>query len=513
MSKQVWLPILLLCLLCSFLYVPALNGPLLFDDIDNISSNNWVTNQSGSFDNLRAAAQSGRSSHLGRPISMLSFALHYLGNNTPSEVIYGMKIAGLVLHLLVGLLVFVVLRMLNELVQVRRGPQQSADPSLIRGNWLLPAICAGLWLLHPLHVSTTMYVVQRMTVLAALFSMLAITVFVYLRVSWTHRQPTVEDVIVGCLWVLILTLLSLLSKENGILAIPLIAVLELCFFRGVINGRTQKAVVALAGLTVFAIPFALSIVILWEPSFIVGGYGARDFTFHERILSEVVILKDYLGWLIFPRVDAYSFNHDNARIVSSAADIEFQWSLTLIITMLVAATLVARKWPFFLCGALFFFVGHSMESTVYPLELQFEHRNYLPSLGIVLMVYQLLKIIDDSQPRRTLVLVSLLLVSVLSLQLGLRSLRWSNEYVLTSHLVESERASYRSLTDHAAAMIRGPLALVPVNVADDITYQGGLLELRTVLERANAKRPHFTTHLSMELLVSLAIKEDAAEME
>ncbi|MEP0203466.1 MAG: hypothetical protein ABJ084_04390 [Halioglobus sp.] len=443
---------------------------------------------------------------------MLSFAPHYLGENAPTTIIYGMKAVGLALHLLVGLLVLAILRMLSEFVEFR-GCTQYADPKLKQGDWLLPVICAGLWLLHPLQVSTTMYVVQRMAILAALFTLAAIAIFVYLRMSWARRQPTLEEVAVGGVWIATLTLLSVLSKENGILTIPLIAVLELCIFAGVINRKTRKSLVALAGLMVFAIPLVLSMVFFLQPESIVAGYSSRSFTFYERIMSEVVILKDYLGWLIFPDIEAYSFNHDNVRVVSSATDLELRWSLALIVAMLVGSASVARKYPFFLCGALFFFVGHSLESTVLPLELQFEHRNYLPSFGIVLMVYQLLKILDDAQPRRVLILVSLMMVLLLSLQLGLRSLRWSNEYILTSHLAESEEASYRSLTDHAAAMIRGPLAIVPVNIADNAMYRESLIELRSVLDRANAKDPSLTTHLSLELLVSLAINEDIVEVD
>ncbi len=35
---------------------------------------------------------------------------------------------------------------------------------------------------------------------------------------------------------------------------------------------------------------------------------------------------------------------------------------------------------------LFFLVGHSMESSLYPLEMVYEHRNYLPGCMVVLAI-------------------------------------------------------------------------------------------------------------------------------
>ena len=42
-----------------------------------------------------------------------------------------------------------------------------------------------------------------------------------------------------------------------------------------------------------------------------------------------------------------------------------------------------KKHPVFSFAILWFFAGHVLESTVIPLELYFEHRNYLPALGII----------------------------------------------------------------------------------------------------------------------------------
>jgi tetratricopeptide (TPR) repeat protein len=45
-----------------------------------------------------------------------------------------------------------------------------------------------------------------------------------------------------------------------------------------------------------------------------------------------------------------------------------------------------KKHPVFSLGLLWFFAGHLMESTVIPLEIAYEHRNYLPMLGVLLAI-------------------------------------------------------------------------------------------------------------------------------
>ena len=37
-------------------------------------------------------------------------------------------------------------------------------------------------------------------------------------------------------------------------------------------------------------------------------------------------------------------------------------------------------------GLLFYPIAHTIESTVWPLELYFEHRNYLPSIGLSILM-------------------------------------------------------------------------------------------------------------------------------
>ena len=54
------------------------------------------------------------------------------------------------------------------------------------------------------------------------------------------------------------------------------------------------------------------------------------------------------------------------------------------------AFLLQRQNPLAALGIGWFFAGQLMESTIFPLELVFEQRNYLADFGLVLTVFSLL---------------------------------------------------------------------------------------------------------------------------
>jgi len=99
-----------------------------------------------------------------------------------------------------------------------------------------------------------------------------------------------------------------------------------------------------------------------------------------------VILWEYIRQIALPRANILGPFHD-AHKVYSWQNIEPYLSLAGWVGMVMAGMfflrhgLVGRSFAFFV---LFFLAGHQIESTVIPLELYFEHRNYLASLGLVL---------------------------------------------------------------------------------------------------------------------------------
>ncbi len=92
--------------------------------------------------------------------------------------------------------------------------------------------------------------------------------------------------------------------------------------------------------------------------------------------------------VLIPRPDAFSFYHDTFDV--STSPLKSPWTtlpaIVGLLALLILAFLFRRQRPLFSLGVAWFLVAHSITATVIPLELVFEHRNYLASAGLLLAV-------------------------------------------------------------------------------------------------------------------------------
>jgi len=58
----------------------------------------------------------------------------------------------------------------------------------------------------------------------------------------------------------------------------------------------------------------------------------------------------------------------------------------VIAVLVIFAFVTRKKYPLIFFGVLWFFIGHILESSFIPLDLYFEHRNYLPMVGLLLVL-------------------------------------------------------------------------------------------------------------------------------
>ncbi len=127
---------------------------------------------------------------------------------------------------------------------------------------------------------------------------------------------------------------------------------------------------------------------------------------------------------------------------------------TTLVSVLAWAVLVGlalwgvRRRALWSFALLWYLVGHSLESSFVSLELVFEHRNYLPSFGILFAAgYYLVWGLDRVVSKRRLVypLVGLV-VLVLAFITFTRAGIWSNQITLNTFTAKNHPESYRALT-------------------------------------------------------------------
>ncbi len=116
-----------------------------------------------------------------------------------------------------------------------------------------------------------------------------------------------------------------------------------------------------------------------------AGYSSRHFTMLERLLTETRIVVWYLSLLLWPAPSRMSIEHD---VELSTSLLNPLTTLPAMIFLGVLCWLILRyrrRYPLLSYGGAWFFLNLVIESTVVPLELIFEHRLYLPSVGFCLV--------------------------------------------------------------------------------------------------------------------------------
>ncbi|MBT4519792.1 MAG: hypothetical protein HOC23_07285, partial [Halieaceae bacterium] len=195
------------------------------------------------------------------------------------------------------------------------------------------------------------------------------------------------EILAAGLWLSLITAVATLSKENGALLPWLLAVVEVTLFRGQWRGARSR-VLARVGWLLLGLPLLLmAMILIIRPEIFTSGYQLRDFDLVERLMTQARLLWHYLGWLLLPDITAMGFQHDDIPLSGGLLQ---PWTTLLALLAWVgltaAALLLRRQYPMLLFALLVFAVGHVMESSVLALEMVFEHRNYLPSVGICLLI-------------------------------------------------------------------------------------------------------------------------------
>ncbi len=426
-------------LLCALVYSVALQGPLFFDDEPNLLANPQVQIDGKTLDEWRSAALSSYASILYRPVAMLTFAVNHVvvGAFTP----FSLKATNLAIHGVIAVLVFLLSQVLLRTPALRAHRLSACQRDIVA------LVAAAIWLLHPIHVPTVLYAVQRMAQLSTLFVLVGLLVFTHYRLRWADSGGGFGEVLAAMLWLVLLAILAVLSKENGALLPWLVVVVEVVLFRGAWSGTSRRPLVWLGWVALLLPVLVILAAYIVAPEILQDRYGGRDFTLGERLLTQGRVLWQYLGWMLFPNVLSMGFFHDDI-LVSRSLWAPFTTSLALLawIVVLIATLVWHRRYPLIAFAILFYLVAHSMESTVLPLEMVFEHRNYLPGTGFALLAsVGLFRCVALHERLRPHVVIGGVLC-VLAALLLVRTTAWSDEVSLARFNVinhpQSPRANF-----------------------------------------------------------------------
>jgi protein O-mannosyl-transferase len=449
----------------AIVYWPGLQGGFLFDDYPNIVDNQGVQPHDASLPSLVRAALASPASEFKRPLASLSFAANYLATGIDP---YWMKLTNLVLHLLNGLLVFLLTKLLFQSVSTEDQPRYSDVAATL--------VAAG-WMLLPINLTAVLYVVQRMESIANLFVLLGLIGYVTGRrrmlapavtpspvsrggVGRGHFSSDTRGLTLCLISITVPTAIGILAKETAVM-LPLYALLiEWTLFRfykpqepivllqeaSAMTWRRDFRVICLF-LLVLVTPMVIGLAWLLPGILRPETWAARDFTLSTRLLSEARIVVDYVTWTLLPTPDALSFYHDDFQISTGLLT---PWT-TLVSIATLAALVAMALWlrshrPLVALGIALFLGCQLLTGTILPLELIYEHRNYFASFGLLLAITPLLAVPRGQPfalPRHVLLAGLLLCWAALT---AMTAYAWGNPLRLGEDLAsrapQSPRAQY-----------------------------------------------------------------------
>lgn len=351
--------------LALFIYSQGWSGGWHFDDPANLSALSDIFDEGRL--SVSAAVQfvlSGDAGPLGRPIALLSFLVDGSSwSYGPKAMLY----TNTLLHILNGVFLF------SVFMYVGRIRKQSEQHTL----WVA-LFASFIWLVSPILVSSSLMVVQRMTVLSSTFMLLGVLGYLLGRTCLV-KSP-VRSMLVMLASIGLGTLLGILTKEQAVMLPSLVWILEVCLLPKPQLSKTNKKLWNAFKWLAFYLPTALIIAYLLRYLVRSGGvYTGREFDVAERLWTQSVILWDYVRLTFLPRALAFGPFHDDYPILQASV-------LTVVSTLswvalFITSWLVRHKTKLPLFAILWFLAAHLVESSVVGLELYFEHRNYIAIAG------------------------------------------------------------------------------------------------------------------------------------
>ncbi len=445
-----------LCLFVLLLvsYSNSFNTPWHFDDFDNITANPSVHIRELTGSELRKTFHTR--GFFARPVAYLSFGLNYYFGG---ENVFGYHAVNFIIHVLstfvLFLFIFETLRL--PLLRERYG----------KDAFLLAFGATLLWAIHPIHVTSVTYIVQRMSSMAGLFYILSMYGYLKGRTAPGRSRKVLFYTLSALAF-----LLSFGSKENALVLPLVLFVYDLLLIQGADKENIRRSLMVLAVPCLLVLGLGL---LYRDLSSLLQGYDTRPFTLVERLLTQPRVMFFYLSLLLYPIFSRLTLLYDLETSTSLFHPPTTVLAVAAMAAAIGLACLLARRRPLYSFCILFFFLNHLLEGSFLPLEMVYEHRNYIPSMMLFVPVAIFVRWVVNAFAgkrliRCTVVGAALFLVADLAHTTYMRNEIWRSELSLWTDNVEKSPRLSR------------PHALLGKTLLNEKQYPEALEEFKTAMQ-------------------------------
>ena len=482
---------LVITVVTALVYSNTLQSPFTFDDQPIISENSHIRLHEISANKIfNLLKKSGN-----RPVPMLSFALnYYIGGYSP----FGYHVVNITIHAITGILFFFFIQATAGLY-VKNNEER--EPLFSLPITIISIFTALLWVVHPVNTQSVTYIVQRMNSLSTMFCMLSFVLYIGGRSS-AGRKKNLALIAAVFSW-----MLALGSKENAAILPLLVLLYEWYFFQNLskewLNNHLKYFLTALVLFGVLAFAFLGTDPI--EKLKTLRDFSDGNFTFTERVLTQLRVIVYYISLFFYPNPSRLNLDYDFPLSYSMINPSTTLFSAIAIVGFIIIGVLTAKNNRMLSFCIFWFFITLVIESSIIPLAIIFEHRTYMPFMGIALLTVFLI----DRYARMNWVKILLccILISIGAVWTYQRNAIWKDPVTLWQDTVnkspEKARprftlgAAYAADDDYQKAMEQYKIALkldpdygeVHNNIGNLLAKEGRFEEAEIEYRLSLQKRP------------------------
>jgi protein O-mannosyl-transferase len=367
------------------------------------------------------------------------------------------------------------------------------------------AFFSGLvFALHPLNINAVAYIVQRMASLAAFFVILSVLCYSYAYHA-SKRSTSWSLYALSGLFIL----LGIFSKENAVMAVPLIMLYDYVFlsrFRGRIFVRR---ILFISVISVFSIGVASLFIGLPHAFMEVAGIFAHPnqplstsgrkawmavdvyWTPLQHILTECRVVSRYMLLILLPLPRFLVFDWWGFPVSAGLlSPITTLFSVTWLLALLIFPVRKLKRYPLLCFGVLWYLIAISLESfAAVGADLYFEHRNYLPLVGLVIGICgQLAFSLQGKIGGKKLIAVALVVCGALGIMTYSRNFVWHDSVTLWTDTLKKCPDNMRAMMSLGNSYLK----------ASDVRDAGRYYE-EVVRDSSYSKRPYFFNDAAFSL--------------
>ncbi|MFQ5455348.1 MAG: tetratricopeptide repeat protein [Nitrospirota bacterium] len=392
-TRHYLLAISLIIISSIIIYSNTLHVPFHYDDKPHIVNNRHIHIDNLSLSGLMDAGYKSIAYH--RPVTNISFAINYYFGRLSTS---GYHIVNILIHIITGITIYF---FLFTTLRIRYQETKESEMSGLGSKnrcFVIALIAALLWTTSPVHTQAVTYIVQRATSMATMFYMLSLLYYVKGRVSGCRVQGAgvrnyCSTALLFCCSALF-ALLAFGTKEISI-TLPIVIILYEIYFIARCDSQVIKKRLLYLGLILGFFIIIAFLYINTGNGFIQGFkrlmskryVEQQGFTSTERLFTQFRVVIYYITLLILPLPSRLRLVYDFSISHSLIDPITTLISLFTILGLIVYAIFIVKKRTVISFFILWFFLNLAVESSILTiLHLAFEHRLYLPSIGLFVIV-------------------------------------------------------------------------------------------------------------------------------